>query len=564
MNVLLVWPVFPKSFWSFERVLELVGNKALVPPLGLATVAAMLPQNWNFRLVDRNCRDLTADDWAWADLVMLSAMIVQRDDFLGTIRCAKSQGLPVAVGGPYITSVPEDAEEAGADYIVMDEGEVTIPMMVEEFLQNPSWTRGTDDKARRYSALGRKPEMHETPIARFDLLELDAYLMMSVQYSRGCPFLCEFCDIISLYGRVPRTKPIEKMLAELQCLYDLGWRGGLFLVDDNFIGNKKNVKALLFALREWQTARGMPFSLQTEASIDLANDEEMLDLMIQCNFDVVFLGIETPDVKSLETTRKHQNNRRSMSDAVRLIHRKGMRVMSGFIIGFDNEEADAGERMVQFIEQTNVTHALLNMLQVLPNTALFTRLQKEGRLKDTLGTINQTTVLNFVPTRPTSEITREHLTALKKLYDPVAYMGRAYRFELEAGADSPPPWEPPEGTAKPDLAPDPTRTWAGRLVKLKRYGAGVRVIWHQGIMRSSRRVFWRYMWSLWRVRPDRLVDFLVVCSHNEHFIELTEYTVRVLEAAIQDISDDVYVPEPEVESAKRTRKSLVKAHIVTR
>jgi radical SAM superfamily enzyme YgiQ (UPF0313 family) len=258
MNTLLIWPVFPKSYWSFEDVLKLIGKKALLPPLGMITVAAMLPQQWNFRLVDKNVRALTDEDWAWADVVMVSSMIVQRDDFFDTIREARERCLPVIVGGPYVTSVPEDAEEAGADYIVMDEGEITIPMMLEDFGIDPAWRRSQGEPARRYTALNQKPDMVETPPARFDLLDMQAYHEMSVQYSRGCPFLCEFCDIINLYGRVPRTKPVEKCLTELENLYRLGWRGGVFVVDDNFIGNKKNVKALLRELRDWNQERGNP------------------------------------------------------------------------------------------------------------------------------------------------------------------------------------------------------------------------------------------------------------------------------------------------------------------
>mgnify|MGYP006279671341 FL=1 len=561
MNVLLIWPVFPKSYWSFESVLELVGKKALVPPLGMVTVAALLPQDWSFRLVDKNVRNISEDDWAWADMVMLSAMIVQRDDFLATIREAKRRALPVAVGGPYVTSVPEDAEAAGADHIVMDEGEITIPMMVGELRGDPGWRRAEGEDARRYTALNRKPEMHETPVARFDLLDLDAYDMMAVQYSRGCPFLCEFCDIINLYGRVPRTKPVDRMLAEFQALHDLGWRGGVFLVDDNFIGNKKNVKALLTELREWQHLRGVPFFLQTEASIDLAADEELLDLMIDCNFDAVFLGIETPDVDSLELTRKHQNNRGPMSDAVRNIHRKGMRVMSGFIIGFDGESPGAGDRIVDFVEQCNITHGLLSMLQVLPNTGLYTRLAKEGRLKpDGLGTVNQTTILNFVPTRPAAEITREYLGALRRLYDPVDYMGRVYRYTMEAGLDRPPPYR--GGPAAQPSAPKGGISLDELGDQLRLYRAAARLIWRQGVQRESRRVFWKYAWSVWRTRPERLGDFLVLCAHNEHFMELTEYTVRHMEPQIPGLPDDVYAPAPEPEQTRqKKRKPAITTHL---
>ena len=236
MRVLLIYPEFPQSFWSFNRALELVDRKALLPPLGLVTVAALLPQEWEFKLVDRNLRSITEDEWNWAEMVIVSAMIVQSQDFREQIQEAKRRNLPVAVGGPYPTSLPNESEEAGADYLILDEGEITLPMFVDAVKNGEKSGTFRSDV---------KPDVTETPVPRFDLLEMDAYDNMSVQFSRGCPFQCEFCDIIVLYGRKPRTKTPEQLLAELQCLYDLGWRRSIFLVDDNFIGNKRNVRLML-------------------------------------------------------------------------------------------------------------------------------------------------------------------------------------------------------------------------------------------------------------------------------------------------------------------------------
>jgi radical SAM superfamily enzyme YgiQ (UPF0313 family) len=374
MRVLLVYPLFPKTFWSYEKILELVNRKVLLPPLGLVTVAAILPQAWEFKLVDRNVRSVTEAEWAWADLVILSAMIVQKEDLIAQIKAAKGHGKLVAVGGPYPTSVPDEAMAAGADFMILDEGEITLPMFVEAV------QRG--DRSGMFRAGGEKPDVTTTPVPRFDLLELDAYDSMSIQFSRGCPFQCEFCDIIVLYGRKPRTKEPAQLLKELDYLYELGWRRSVFMVDDNFIGNKRNVKLLLKELKTWQQQHQYPFTLNTEASIDLAQDQELMDLMVECNFNAVFLGIETPDEDSLSMTKKFQNTRGSLAESAEAIAKTGLRVMAGFIIGFDGEQKGAGDRIVRFVEQTTIPTTTFAMLQALPNTALWHRLEKEGRLRE--------------------------------------------------------------------------------------------------------------------------------------------------------------------------------------
>ncbi|MFM7574648.1 MAG: B12-binding domain-containing radical SAM protein, partial [Snowella sp.] len=260
MRALLIYPVFPPTFWSYEKILQLVNRKVLLPPLGLITVAAILPQEWEFKLVDRNIRAVTEEEWEWSDIVILSGMIVQKEDLLDQIREAKRRNKLVAVGGPYPTSVPQEVQGAGVDFMILDEGEITIPMFIEAIAKGE--TSGVFRTAE-------KPDVTITPIPRYDLLELDQYDSMSVQFSRGCPFQCEFCDIIVLYGRKPRTKSPEQLLKELDYLYELGWRRGVFMVDDNFIGNKRNVKLLLKELKTWQKEHQYPFRFNTEASIDL-------------------------------------------------------------------------------------------------------------------------------------------------------------------------------------------------------------------------------------------------------------------------------------------------------
>jgi len=502
MRTLFVYPEFPKTFWSYEKILELVNRKVLLPPLGIVTVAALLPQEWPMRLVDRNVNEVTEADWAWAELVVISGMIVQKEDMQRQIAEAKRRGLPVAVGGPFASSTPDAPELALVDFKVLDEGEITLPMFIEAIQKG--------EKSGRFSSNGEKPDVTGTPIPRFDLLDLSAYDSMSVQFSRGCPFQCEFCDIIVLYGRKPRTKNPEQLIAELQYLYDLGWRRSIFLVDDNFIGNKRNAKLLLPALKQWQIEKGYPFSFATEASVDLAADDELLEMMAEARFDSVFLGIETPDEASLSIAGKHQNTRSSREESVDRITSYGIRVMAGFIIGFDGEKAGAGNRIVEFVSRTGIPAAMMGMLQALPNTGLWHRLEKEGRLieekADAKG-VNQTNLLNFVPSRPIRDIANEYVDAFSRLYEPNAYIDRVTHYYLKVGK---PRWQSYVKTAalgKPTL---PSFTDVRALAI---------VIWRQGLMRDTRFRFWKALATIARRNPDNLEQFLVTLAHNEHFQE---------------------------------------------
>ncbi len=510
MRVLLLYPLFPKSFWSFDRALELIGRKVSLPPLGLITVAAILPQSWEFRLVDRNVQPETEADWEWADLVIISGMIVQKPDMLSLIREAKHRDKLVAVGGPYVTSVPEKAQEAGVDFLILDEGEITLPMFVEAL------ERG--ETSGIFRANGDKPDVTTTPIPRYDLLDLQAYSDMSVQFSRGCPFQCEFCDIIVLYGRKPRTKTPSQLLAELQTLYDLGWRRAVFVVDDNFIGNKRNVKLLLRELAPWMAERGYPFDFTTEASVDLAEDKELLDLMIAANFVAVFLGIETPDTGSLALTKKYQNTRSPLFEAVDTINRAGLRVKAGFILGFDGEKPGVGGRIINFVEATAIPHAMFGLLQALPNTALWHRLEKEGRLleiKEEVNTGNQTTSLtNFIPSRPIEELAREYISCFWELYEPKKYLGRVYRHFL-------------------NLKPKPYKK-KFQMLELIEIRAIFIILWRQGIKRSTRFQFWSQLFSILRKNPTVLTAYMVNCAHLEHFIEYRQIVRDEIEGQLAE------------------------------
>jgi radical SAM superfamily enzyme YgiQ (UPF0313 family) len=512
MNILLVYPRFPKSFWSFDKTLELIHYKAQLPPLGLVTVAAILPQTWDYKLVDRNVRAVTPEEWEWADLVIISAMIVQKPDFNAAIAEAKAQNKLVAVGGPYPTALPAEVEQSGADFLVLDEGEITLPMFVTAV------ERG--DRSGIFRADGEKPDVTTTPIPRYDLLELDAYAEMSVQFSRGCPFQCEFCDIIVLYGRKPRTKEPEQLLAELQYLYDLGWRRSIFMVDDNFIGNKRNVKRLLQAMKTWMEEHHYPFSFATEASVDLAQDPELMQMMVDCNFGTVFLGIETPDDDSLNLTRKFQNLRDPLTESVQSIARSGLRVMAGFIIGFDGEKSGAGLRVAQFVEQTAIPTAMFSMLQALPNTALWHRLEQEGRLIGQSADANQVTLMNFVPTRPIEEIANEYVEAFWRLYDPLVVLNRTFRHFLMLGEGQEKAYQ-----GKKRSAGSPDINWL--IIR-----AFFIICWRQGIIRKTRWRFWSNLAvMLWRY-PSVAANYLSVCAQAEHFIDFREMVRSNIEAQL--------------------------------
>jgi radical SAM superfamily enzyme YgiQ (UPF0313 family) len=506
MQVLLIYPVFPKTFWSYDKILELVNRKVLLPPLGLITVAAILPQDWHFTLVDRNVREVTESEWESADLVIISAMIVQKSDLIHQVKIAKQRGKLVAVGGPYPTSVPQDALDAGADFLILDEGEITLTLFLDAL------KRGETSGVFRTT---EKPDITFTPIPRYDLLQLNAYDSMSVQFSRGCPFQCEFCDIITLYGRKPRTKKPSQLLKELDVLYELGWRRGIFMVDDNFIGNKRNVKLLLKDLQVWQAEHQYPFRFNTEASIDLAADPELMDLMVKCNFDAVFLGIETPDEASLKLTKKFQNTRNSLSDSIDKIMRVGLRPMAGFIIGFDGEKTGAGTRIIQFVEDAAIPTAMFGMLQALPNTGLWNRLETENRLLiDSKQDINQTTLINFIPTRPIEELAQEFIATFWTLYEPGRYLDRVYRCFLK-------------------LAPSPCKA-PFKQPELADLKAIAIVFWRQGFKRHTRWKFWHHLFGILKHNPGVWEHYLTLCAHNEHFLEYRQAVRDEIEAQLAE------------------------------
>ena len=504
MKALLLWPLMPNSFWSYQETLNLAGLRATNPPLGLITVAALLPSDWEIRFVDRNVRLETASDWEWCDLVIISAMIIQKKDFQELIAKGLQLGKKVAVGGPYPTSYPEVAQKAGADYLILDEGELTIPLFLAAL------ERGEPSGVFRAS---EKPDVTMTPIARYDLLDLDAYLAITVQFSRGCPFQCEFCDIINLYGRKPRTKTPEQMLAELETLYQLGWRRYIFVVDDNFIGNKRNAKVFLRELIPWMEQHQYPFKLITEASLNLAEDSELIELMVKAGFMLVFMGIETPDTDSLMGINKVQNTRQSLIESCHKITRMGLQIMSGFIIGFDNEKPGAGQRIKDFIMEASIPQGQFSLLQALKNTALWNRLQREGRLVDGMGTVHQGAMMNFEPTRPVEEITEEYIDAFWEIYDPVNYLKRTFNHFMIMGG-----W----------------RGKSNRKLDWQQWQLFRSLLWRQGIVRPTRFRFWWQLAVIAWVKPRLLEEYLATLGIGEHFFA---YRYEVREQLLKQLAD---------------------------
>ena len=409
-NALLVYPEYPPSYWGANYALEMLGIKAAFPPLGLLTVAAMFPPAYDLRVVDMNVSNLEPSDLAWADLVFTSSMIVQRESLRTVIEQCNRAGVPVVAGGAYPTTYHEEIK--GVDHFVLDEVEETFAGFLSDL------ESGT---AKAIYREPRKPDVTRSPAPRFDLINMNAYHSMCVQFSRGCPFDCEFCDITKLYGRVPRTKSPQQMADEFESLYRLGWRGRLFLVDDNFIANKRDALKLLPVLAEWQKDRGYPFSLFTEATVNLARMDELMDVMIEAGFNSVFLGIETPNPKALLKMKKPQNTSKRddnyLLNAVRKIQRKGMQVMGGFILGLDEDDESVFDAQIDFIQAAGIPMALIGLLNALKGTDLYKRLESEDRiLQVAIGT--SSTALNFRPEMDPEALIEGYRRVTATVYDP--------------------------------------------------------------------------------------------------------------------------------------------------
>jgi radical SAM superfamily enzyme YgiQ (UPF0313 family) len=417
MKVLFVYPEYPDTFWSFKYVLKFISKKAAFPPLGLLTIGAMLPDKWPKKLVDLNVEELKDEHIHWADMIFLSSMIVQKKSAQNIIDRCRSHRKKIVAGGPAFTTQYE--EFTGVDHFVLNEAEVTLPLFLDDL------EKGTPKKIYNSS---KRPDMAETPLPLWSLINIHDYATMAIQYSRGCPFNCEFCDIIIMNGRTPRSKTPEQMRKEFQALYDAGWRNSVFIVDDNFIGNRREVKKMLPVLIEWQKEHKFPFTLLTEASTDLANDEDLMLMMSRANFFKVFLGLETPDRESLKECGKFQNTSRDLVKAVHTIHNHGMQVMGGFIVGFDNDTEAIFESQIKFIQQIGVVTAMVGVLTALPQTRLWHRLKEEGRLLSEASGENTDGKLNFMPRMGIKTLHDGYKKILASIYAPKQYYQRINTF----------------------------------------------------------------------------------------------------------------------------------------
>jgi len=454
MNILLVYPRYPETFWSFKHVLKFISKKAAYPPLGLLTVASLLPKDWNIRLIDMNVRELEDRHIAWADMVFVSAMLVQMESARAVAARCRALGRKVVAGGPaYITG-----KEKNIDHFVLGEAEVTLPRFLHDLDNN---------KLKKVYRSKKRPDITKTPIPMWSLINFRDYATMALQYSRGCPFNCEFCDIIIMSGRVPRAKTPLQFIRELESLHCAGWKGSVFIVDDNFIGSKAGVKGLLRHLIKWQRAKGFPYKFFTEASINLAQDPELMQLMSRANFDKVFLGLETPDRESLKECSKVQNTIIDIRKAVQDIHRHGMQVMGGFILGFDHDNEGIFDAQVRFIQKIGVVTAMVGVLTALPKTQLWQRLKKEGRLvKDASGE-NAGSGLNFMPKMGREQLMEGYRKVLARIYSRKLYYKRINEFIRQ--------YRP---TAKGRIS----------VTELKAFA---RSMWSIGLLSSSRFQYWR-------------------------------------------------------------------------
>jgi radical SAM superfamily enzyme YgiQ (UPF0313 family) len=503
IKVLMVWPRFPASFWSLGEVTEIVPERSLVPPLGLITVAALCPREWKIRLVDLAFEELSDEDLLWANLVMVSAMEVQREGVRETLERASKLNRRTMIGGPFASSEPQLLLPL-ADHVVVGEPDEIFEGIARDL------EGGT---ARRLYGVTEKPDVTRTPVPRFDLLALNKYSLMSVQFSRGCPFTCEFCDIITLYGRRPRTKSPAQLIGELDALLQLGWRKEVFMVDDNFIGNHKAALELVHELERWQRRNRYPFGFFTEASIDLASRPELLDAMVKANFCQVFIGIESPSAESLKEAKKFQNLRRDPLESIRFIQQHGLWVSGGFIVGFDSDPPDIFDRQIEFVERAAIPWAMTGLLQAPPTTPLYDRMKREGRLVPESSEPSNFSAPNFRTVLPLPELLAGTKRMLLTLYDPRRFYERVC-----------------DSLERLQFQPEQRAPALSFLYLLRVF---FKSMWRQGVLSGYRRAYWRFLGRLmirWGLDPQkRRLGFELALS-GHHFIRYARHVAETLEA----------------------------------
>jgi len=494
LKILLVYPQYPDTFWSFKHALKIASKKASFPPLGLLTVAAMLPGEWEKKLVDMNVTSLTDDDIKWADYVFISAMAVQRRSVETVIARCKGLGTRLVAGGPLFTTGYEEFD--GVDHLVLDEAEITLPLFLADL-----------DKgcARHIYTSGERPDITKTPVPLWSLIDMKKYSSMSVQYSRGCPYNCEFCDIIVLNGHKPRTKSKHQMLAELDALYYQGWWGGVFVVDDNFIGNKRKLKSeILPAIIEWMKAKRYPFALSMEASINLADDEKLMQLMVEAGFSTAFIGIETPNEDSLAECNKAQNQNRDLVASVKKIQNHGLEVQGGFIVGFDSDPLSIFKSQIAFIQKSGIVTAMVGLLNAPSGTRLHQRLKRENRLLKGFSGDNTDCSLNFIPKMNYETLINGYKHILDTIYSPKQFYERVRTFLGEYK---------PRGIRKGKLQPYHIKAF-------------IRSVWLLGVREKGRRYYWRLFISTLLRRPRSFPISMSLAVYGYHFRKVVEKYVR--------------------------------------
>lgn len=493
MNILLVCPEYPDTFWSFKHALRFVTKKAAQPPLGLLTVAALLPASWEKRLVDLNTRRLQDADLRWADLVFLGGMSVQADSARRVITRCNAMGVRIVAGGPLFTARHD--EFPGVDHLVLNEAEITLPRFLADL------ERGT---TQRLYTTDVWADITSTPLPLWDLIDQRQYATMNLQYSRGCPYDCEFCDITVLYGRRPRTKSATQVIAELEALYDSGWRGHVFFVDDNFIGNRGKLRVeILPAVIRWMDERSHPFSLGTEASLNLADDLDLLRLMVRAGFEEIFVGIETPDPGSLEECRKIPNTGRDLLASIRILQSAGLQVQGGFIVGFDNDPPSIFDTLIRFIRESGIVVAMVGLLNAPINTRLHKRLKEEMRLLDVFTGNNTDFSMNFIPRMEREALMAGYRRILETIYSPKEYYRRVREFLRDHGSP---------GQHRPPI----------RLIHLVAVTRSMIVL---GVFGSERWHYWRlFFWSLFR-KPRLFSSAMTLAIYGFHFRRVFERSI---------------------------------------
>ena len=504
MRALLVQGRSAQTYWSYDHSLPYIGKAAALPPLGLITLAALLPKSWDLRLVDLNAGALSAAELDWADVVLVSGMLAQADSMREVLARARRRGRRTVIGGPAATSAPGDFPDA--DHVFQGEAEGRLELLVRT-LEAP----GPDAPRLLSPEDSVRPPMSASPIPRFDLLGIPRYASLSVQYSRGCPFHCEFCDIVELFGHVPRVKSPDQVVAELDALHRAGGRGSLFFVDDNFIGNRREVARLLPRIAAWQEANGRPFDLYTEASVDLAGEPALVEAMITAGFTGVFLGIETPSEESLAAAGKRQNLRMDPATAVARLTAAGFEVFAGFIIGFDTDGPDIFDRQIEFISRQPIPRAMIGLLNAAPNTALWRRLEREGRLRST-GLGDQFHRPNFEPAMDEAALLAGYRRVLAAVYSDEAYYRRCQLHIEQASIRS-----------APTSAPA--------------FRALLRAIVGIGLLGPRRRHFWKLLARSIARGPHAFVRAVTLAVLGEHVIRYThEVVIPRLDGAMEEMS----------------------------